>query len=99
MRVTVSAVLLLGLVVGESAAQWASPQSVRLNDPTLASQYLSVPTPELQGHSAYTIEAWAVSGGTTTLQWTTAGIRPGVYFAVMQVDGAIQEKLCVVVVR
>lgn len=51
--------LALALHAAPARAQWSLPQSVRLNTPVFASDYCEVvPETDLEGLSAYTLEAW-----------------------------------------
>jgi len=52
-------VVLLALLPGAAAAQYAHPGVLQLNTPSLASQYCEVsPETDLEGMSQYTLEAW-----------------------------------------
>jgi len=54
---------------------------------------------DVQGRRIRTLFEGAQEAGTVSLQWRTRGIEPGVYFAVLRLDGAIEKQLRVVVVE
>lgn len=58
MRSAAFALVTLLLFADSALAQYTTPASLRLNHPTFSSQYLTADPTELQGHDAYTIEAW-----------------------------------------
>jgi hypothetical protein len=54
---------------------------------------------DVQGRLIRTLFSGAQEQRTTFLQWRTAGISPGVYFAVLKLDGAVEKRLRVVVIE
>ncbi len=54
---------------------------------------------DVQGRAVRTLFSGRSPAGTTSLQWRTAGLAPGVYFAVLRLDGAIEKRRRVVVIE